>query len=194
MPTVYANYVTNMDGGAVVVGSGFGNTVRGNRLVGNGIEGEGMSIDLGGDGPSPNDFADPDGGPNKMQNFPTLHGITWATSPKLNASNLQATLTGLLNSNAGPGFYQVDAYYTLGCNASGRGTAETWIGSADYVYIPVNSFIASVSIPVMIPAYDPAHGSLSVTATNLVTGEGSTSEVSACLSVDTIFKDGVEAL
>jgi hypothetical protein len=157
------------------------------------VGGDGLSIDLGGNGPSPDDFADPDGGPNKMQNFATLRSIDWVLPPKANTPNQAATLKGRLNSNSGPGFYQVDAYYTVGCNASGRGAAERWIGSADYVYIPANSVFGDVSIPVLIPEYDAAHGSVSVTTTNLVTNDYATSEVSPCMPVDTLFKDGVEA-
>jgi len=43
---------------------------------------------------------------------------------------------------------------------------------------------------VQVPVYAPGYGALSVTATNNINGEGSTSELSACFPIDTIFRDG----
>ena len=85
--------------------------------------------------------------------------------------------------------YQVDVYYAHGCNATGRGTAEKWIGSVDNIYVDIASTTAAFSVPVTIPDFDVANGSLSVTATRQSNGDGSTSELSRCFSVDTIFRD-----
>jgi len=186
----YGNRIENMDGGGVVVVSGAGNTIRGNVMDDNGPGGDGMSIDLGGSGSTPNDYADTDGGANNLQNFPVLHGVSWTTPPQFGQTNISATLKGTLNTIIGAGFYQVDAYYAHGCNATGRGTPERWIGSVDYVYIPAGSFNANFSVTVVVPDFDPANGKLSVTATNNSNGEGSTSELGSCFAVDTIFKDG----
>ena len=51
----------------IAVPSGTRATIRGNSMFGDGIP-----IDLGSDGPSPNDSGDTDGGPNGLQNFPVI--------------------------------------------------------------------------------------------------------------------------
>ena len=55
-----------------------------------------IGIDLGGDGVTANDFQDPDKGPNKLQNFPTLESarVIAAFAPDLEVK-------GILNSNQG---------------------------------------------------------------------------------------------
>jgi hypothetical protein len=161
-------------------------------MLDNGPGGDGMSIDLGGSGATPNDYGDTDGGANNLQNFPVLHGVTWVTPPQFGKTNIAATLKGTLNTFIGAGFYQVDAYYAQGCNATGRGTAERWIGSVDYVYVAPGSFNASFSVNVVVPEFDPTNGRLSLTATNNNNAEGSTSELGSCVTVDTIFKDGID--
>ena len=57
--------------GVLVSGSGAANTIRGNSMFGNGI-----GIDLNGDGPSANDAGDTDSGGNGLQNFPILQSVT----------------------------------------------------------------------------------------------------------------------
>ncbi|HEY2396868.1 MAG TPA: choice-of-anchor Q domain-containing protein [Rudaea sp.] len=188
----YGNRIENMDGGGVVVVSGTGNTIRGNVMFDNGPGGDGMSIDLGGSGTTPNDYGDTDSGANNLQNFPVLHSVTWATPPHVGNTNIVATLSGTLNTFIGAGFYQIDAYYAHGCNVTGRGSAERWIGSVDYVYVPAGSFNANFSVNVVVPDFDPANGRLSLTATNNNNAEGSTSELSTCFAVDTIFRDGAD--
>ncbi len=75
----YQNIVSDMDSGGVVVSNSTGNTIRGNSIYGNGLATE-PNLDLGGDGPTPNDPGDADGGPstaNDGMNFPVAHGIRW---------------------------------------------------------------------------------------------------------------------
>jgi hypothetical protein len=55
----------NAGSGVVVLGSA---TVQRNLIYGNG----GLPVDLGGDGPTPNDPGDADEGPNRLQNFPVI--------------------------------------------------------------------------------------------------------------------------
>jgi hypothetical protein len=187
----YANLIENMDGpGVAVLGNNSaGNTIRGNSIFNNGDAGFGISIDLSDDGATANDNADSDGGPNNLQNFPVLRALAWNTPPAPGDSNVGATVSGMLTTFIGPGFYQVDAYYSHGCAANGHGLTATWIGSTDYIYIPAQQFASSFSVSIVVPDFDPAGGTVSVTATNVTDGEGSTSEASRCLSVDTIFKD-----
>ena len=188
------NLIANMEGGGVVVvdNNSYGNTIRGNSMLNNGVDGDGMSIDLRDDGPTPNDVSDSDTGPNDTQNYPVAHSLQWSVPPQPQATDLVANISGTLRTFVGPGFYQIDAYYAQGCTSSGRGIAERWIGSVDYVYIPVQGFTAAFTVPVTVPYYDPSHGALGLTATNNINAEGSTSEVSTCFPVDTIFKDNIE--
>lgn len=63
-----ANTITANAGAAVRVTAGTGNPVRGNSLLSN----QGLGIDLGGDGVTPNDAGDGDAGANDLQNFPEV--------------------------------------------------------------------------------------------------------------------------
>jgi len=192
--TYFGNIIENMDGGGIsVVGSTIsGDTIRGNTVFNNGVGGDGMSIDLGDDGPTLDDSADADSGPNNLLNFPLPTSNRWTTPPVAGSKNIGATVAGVMRGATGPDFYQIDVYYAHGCNATGRGAAETWVGSVDNVYIDNTASSGTFAVPVVIPDYDPANGTLSVTATRQSNGDGSTSELSRCLRVDTIFRDGAE--
>ena len=70
------------NGVALDPNAGSGNTIFSNRIVFNGL----LPIDLGNDGPTPNDPDDPDAGPNGLQNSPVLlnvrsDGFTHLTIP-----------------------------------------------------------------------------------------------------------------
>ena len=67
----------------VEVDSGTGNAIRGNSIFSNnGEPGDGLGIDLdagsatGPLGVNPNDPGDPDTGPNGLQNYPVLSGVS----------------------------------------------------------------------------------------------------------------------
>jgi hypothetical protein len=186
-----ANVIWNMDGGGVIVSGqdAYGNTIRANYIQDNGPAHAGMSIDLGADGPTINDFADADTGPNNRQNFPTLHGISWPSKPGIGTTNQSVVLSGMLRTF--PGYYQIDVYYSDGCDASGKGIAQQWIGSNEGVYLPAQTYYVPFQVQAQVPVYVPGYGALSVTATN-AGGEDSTSEMSTCLPIDTIFRDGQE--
>jgi len=190
----FGNLIENMDGGGiVVVGNNIaGNTIRGNTMFSNGVGGDGMSIDLGGDGATANDLGDADVGPNNLLNFPVVTGNHWTIAPLPGSTNLGATVTGVMRGQTGPDFYQIDVYYAHGCNTDGRGTAEKWIGSVDNVYIGNTTTGGNFSVAVTIPDFAVADGTLSVTATRQSNGDGSTSEHSRCVGVDTIFHDRLE--
>jgi len=74
------------DGVSVTDGAAIGNRILSNSIFSNGD----LGIDLGDDGPTPNDKKDPDTGPNNLQNFPVL---TEATT-----SGGTTTIKGKLNS------------------------------------------------------------------------------------------------
>ena len=75
------NVIAYNDGAGVFVhATSFdGNAIRGNRIFENG----GIGIDLGGNGPTPNDPGDADTGPNELQNFPDLITATIDTQGNL---------------------------------------------------------------------------------------------------------------
>jgi hypothetical protein len=74
-PCAYpCNVVKANTGAGIVVASGSGNALQGNRLAGNAV-----AIDLGGDGRTPNDSSDADSGANGRHNFPI--GVLAAKDP-----------------------------------------------------------------------------------------------------------------
>jgi len=192
-PLQYENTIEFMEGPGIVVETGSGNVLRGNTVVynNNGNGGLDLDIDVGDDGATPDDPGDADGGANAKQNFPTVHSIAYAVPPVPGQSNVVATISGVLNSQPGPGFYQIDAYYSDDCGAtSKRGSAQVLIGSIGYVYIPQGSTTTHFSIPVTVPGY-AAGEFISLIATDNTNGNGS-SELSTCSGVDTIYKDDLE--
>jgi hypothetical protein len=188
-----ANVIQNMDGGGVIVTgqNAYGNTIRANYIQDNGPSHDGLSIDLGGDGPTINDVCDCDTGANDSQNFPTLHSISWPATPNAGTNNQPVVVSGLLRTFPGY-YYQVDVYYSDGCDAYGKGIAQQWIGSNEFIGLPAQVYLVPFQVEVEIPVYVPGYGALSATATNNINGEGSTSEMSTCFPIDTIFRDGHE--
>jgi hypothetical protein len=186
-----ANVIQNMDGGGVIVTgqNAYGNTIRANWIQDNGPAHQGMSIDLGGDGPTINDISDSDTGPNDRQNFPTLHSIAWPAKPGIGTTNQTVVVSGLLRTFPGY-YYQVDVYYSDGCDAAGKGIAQQWIGSNEFIGLPAQVYLVPFQVQVQVPVYVPGYGALSATATNNISGEGSTSELSTCFPIDAIFRDG----
>ncbi len=184
----YANDIKDMDlGGVVIGGDGPGNSVRGNRISDNGLA-TGLNLDLGLDGPTANDPGDIDTGANGLMNYPKPHGFHWVNgTPVSGTFNIAADIIGLLD--LAPGQYQLDAYYDDTCGAAGRGGGG-WAGGVAIDIAAGGG--AAFDVPVTIPAYDAAHGRVSLTATSIAAGQNSTSEFSECLSVDSIFYDGLD--
>jgi hypothetical protein len=197
----YQNTITDMDGGGILVSNSNGNTIRGNSIYANGLA-TGLNVDLGIDGPTPNDPGDLDGGPNTANdgmNFPVPHGITWSTGGPPQFGTVALAVSGYLD--VPPGNYEIDAYYDNGCSPVGRG-GGTWVGEQSYAgFFPG---MGAFSVPVYIPisffghespndfGYDSVTGRISLTATSTDGTHRSTSELSACLSVDTIFTDAFD--
>lgn len=115
---IQGNTLTGNGGDGVRVESGTGNTIRNNAIFDNG----GLGIDLGGDGVTPNDTADPDGGANDLQNFPTLI----RAFPDGGAT----TIDGWFNSAAETTF-TLDFYAGPTCDPSGSGEGESFLGSLE---------------------------------------------------------------
>jgi hypothetical protein len=80
------NYIHLSDRAIVIFGA---QSLR-NRILSNLIDDTTLPIDLGGDGPTPNDFGDNDTGANNLQNFPEI--------TSLQATGGNTTITGALHS------------------------------------------------------------------------------------------------
>lgn len=80
------NYLHGIQRGIVIFGA---QSVR-NRILSNLINDTGLPIDLGGDGPTTNDFRDSDTGANNLQNFPEITRVETAGG--------NTTITGQLHS------------------------------------------------------------------------------------------------
>lgn len=86
------------------------NALLGNRMIGNTEPG----IDLGADGPTPNDAGDSDDGPNGLQNHPVLESVT--------THGKTTKIVGALDS-APNQTYRIEIYSTSSCNG-GLGEGE----------------------------------------------------------------------
>ncbi len=143
-----------------------GNEITENEIFSNGT----LGIDLGADGPTANDFNDPDTGANDLQNFPVLTSAT--------ETNGTLLVTGSLNSIASTQF-RIEVF---AADAKGQGrklleTAEVTTGTA-----------GATSFVVTVPGGAAAAGS-AVTATATAIDLRNTSEFSTPFPV-TIAKGG----
>ncbi|MEO7326394.1 MAG: NosD domain-containing protein [Dokdonella sp.] len=203
---ITSNIIRNMfDGGVLVTGSaGDGNAILGNAIYDNGLSGEGMDIDIGALGPTANDPADIDNGPNQLQNFPLVTAVQLAVPTALEMSgpalsqgsstNVSAVIKGTLNGIPDPVHYLVQAYFSTSCGSNGRGHAQTFLVGSSFPISQVNVDTA-FSLNVVLPDLAAGHV-VSLTATS---PQGSTSEVGTCFDLanvtpDSIFTDGFESL
>jgi hypothetical protein len=156
------NTIQDNGGPGITVLSGVGHQLHGNSIEGNG----GPAIDLGGNGVSPNDALDLDAGPNGLQNSPVVTSYSFVDG---------VTVTGSIDSRAFT-TYTIDVYGTVACPGSGSGDASQWLGTGTVT--TDGSGHGDFSIPVAFFA-----GELTATATD---PDGSTSEVSDCLSTQVV--------
>ena len=109
---VAGNTITHNAGPGVTV---FG-TAIGNRIVANSIDAnDGIGIDLGFDGVTPNDEGDADSGPNTLQNFPIITDVSSVGGT--------TTVTGTVAGITGP--FDFDLYRNDACDGSGHGEGAT---------------------------------------------------------------------
>ena len=101
--------------GGVGVGAGRGNSILGNSIFANGI-----GIDLGDNGPTPNHPGGAENGPNNLQNFPVITSIT--------SSGGQTTITGTLNSDPDNEFL-IQFFRSDAPSPTSFGEGQTFIGS-----------------------------------------------------------------
>jgi len=158
--------------------------------------GNGAMIDLGDDGPTPNDVTDDDVGANYLQNFPVINSLKYPNAyPAPNAQNVQAYFFGELDGDT-PGGYRMDAYfYNGGCLPGLRGEAAVYLGSFPAL-IGVGGTKSVFNYVLELPNVAP-DAAIAFTATD---SNGNTSEMGECFPVsqatllnsDEIFKDGYE--
>jgi hypothetical protein len=180
--TARSNIITNSHGAGIWIDAtaGTGTVVRPNSIYGNGTAGSGLGIDLGALGPLANDALDADGGANAGQNAPTLFGTS------INADGTRG-VKGRLVSNLGS-TYRVDVYRSPGCPGGNRGgDAKTRLTTLS---VTTDAATGRAPLAVTVNGID-APAFVTAIATNTATG--STSEIGACMTEDTIFRDGNEA-
>jgi trimeric autotransporter adhesin len=170
-----ANTIRYMSSAGVIVEGDIWNSIRGNIMLNLSSP---IAIDLGGDGPTPNDFNDSDAGANGLQNFATVEHLAYVAPAAPDAHDVQAYVFGqLLGSVAG--LNRVDAYFYNGSCAPGdRGRPEHYIGS--FLAFTFASGIPSDFNYVMTLPNVATDGAIAFTATN---PHGDTSEVGTCYRV-----------
>ena len=148
------------------------NTV-GNRLDFNWIfSNDGLGIDLGDDGPTPNDpfvGGDPDDGANHLQNFPSITNV-FVDGPNL---RLQGSLRSGLTET-----YKLNFYGNTRFDPSGYGEGEFILGTTNVFTSPLDT----AHFDVAVPAPDPLPDYCAATATHLASGD--TSEFSHFAMLD----------
>jgi len=146
--------------GVALGNAGFGCAVLGNSIRAN----DGLGINLGPNGVTPNDPGDGDAGPNGLQNFPVLMAVR-----DLGAETL---VEGVLESRPGTAFV-IEVFAAGGCDPSGHGEGERPIGSSTLTTGADGKVPFSLSFPTAVPA----GSEVTATATDPA---NSTSEFSAC--------------
>lgn len=140
-------------------------SIRGNAIYGNGVGDSAapslnMGIDLGNDGPTPNDLNDADFGANHLQNKPVIQSIVFDGTNSIITLRLDADINTP---------HMLDFYESIPASATGYGDARTYLGSQSVTF-------AQQASPIVV-SFPGNHKSVSVTATDNV---GNTSEFSTC--------------
>jgi len=163
------NTITGNGGDGIRVANGADNLFLGNAIFDNG----GQAIDLGGDGPTPNDAGESDG----VQNYPVITSVATDTS---------LVVEGMFTSTPDTTFV-LDFFANTACAPSGLGQGQTYLG-----LLPV--FTDSLGLAAFTARFDTTFTAphfITATATN---PDGATSEFSPCdASLPTALEDAPEA-
>jgi hypothetical protein len=148
------------------MGSGERNTIRGNSVFDN----EGLGIDLGSNGVTPNDPGDGDGGTNLQQNFPIITSVepAIAVGPQGVSTRIQGFIRGAASTQLELDFFSNDS-----CADRPQEFLEgaVFLGSTSVTTDGAGFAAIDVTLPVAVAADDP----VSATATDPL---GNTSEYS----------------
>lgn len=149
------------------------NSIHSNARGGGGI----VSIDLGGDGVTPNDPLDADTGPNELQNFPEIEFV----------DPVSGDVDFYVRSTPSSQFV-VHFWENPLCHESGYGEGRTYLGSMTVITEANGEVSDQVTL-------GPLSGGAVITAT--ADGGYGTSEFSACFDIPYppghIFSDGFES-
>jgi titin len=155
----------NASGIILTSDAGTGNEVSSNSVYMNGN----MGIDLGDDGVTPNDFADEDGGPDNLQNFP----IIMEAKRKNKGIEVKGTMPGTFNTEVRLEFFSNDT-----CDPSGYGEGQIYLGSAQ---IKTNT-AGLTTFKILLPPLLMTNAAfITATATDPT---NNTSEFSQCIMVE----------
>lgn len=132
-----------------------GNMFLGNHILVAGNAGTALGIDLIGNGVTPNDALDADGGPNNLRNYPVL------TSASNDAGT--TTVAGALNSVPNVTF-RIELFANEKLLASGYGPGERYLG---FVETTTNGS-GNAAFNVVLPTAVPAGQFITATATYLL--------------------------
>jgi hypothetical protein len=128
-----------LNGVLLAASAGNGNAVRSNAIFGNGA----LGIDLGGDGPTANDGADADTGPNQIQNYPVITSALTSSD----TTTIEWTLDSTANS-----VFQIDFFLSSTIDLSGSGESQRYLGSATVEIDATGHGDFSITLPLAVPA------------------------------------------
>jgi hypothetical protein len=164
---------TGVDVNTIAYNGGFGVSVEkeatGNWITRNSIYSNaslGIGLDI--DGVTANDDGDGDDGPNNLQNFPVLTGVTLASG----MIQINGTLNSAANTEYGLEFFANDT-----CDASGHGEGRAFVGADSVTTNGLGNGVFSSTSPSEV-----LDGSF-ITAVAWADSGGHTSEFSACIVV-----------
>jgi hypothetical protein len=119
-----ANEIAHSGADGIVALDGTANTFARNSIHDNG----GLAIDIDDDGVTLNDgLGDADVGTNGLQNFPDVNSITLDPATET-AAGFKASVDWKLKSEPST-LFRIEFYASAGCDPSGRGEAERFLGS-----------------------------------------------------------------
>ena len=149
-----ANIIAFSNQAGIAIKAGWGTKIQRNSIFDN----KGMAIDLGNDGPTPNDSADTDQGPNRKQNFPR---ITW-----LDQSGGSTTVKGRLQSRPLTTF-RLEFFTNDMADSTGFGESKTFQVTTDVTTDSAGNAPFTVVVPgthgrVVATATDPDYGTSEV--------------------------------
>jgi CSLREA domain-containing protein len=160
--TAAGNIIAFNGGDGVFVETGTGNAILGNSIFSN----DGLGIDLGSDGITPNDAGDGDAGANGLQNFPVV------TSAVAGSTTVEVTLNSTPNT-----IFRLELFSNSSCDASGNGEGAKFIGvSSDVTTDETGNHTVTINLLTTVPV---GHF---ITAT-VTDPNNNTSEFSACQAV-----------
>ncbi len=167
---IESNVIAYNGGSGVLVLEGIDNRIIKNSIHENSL----LGIDISPSGsPNPNDFSDPDSGPNRQQNYPLLGALGGMGGVTSGASGTHVET--FLNSEPNTPF-AIHYYWSPSCDGSGYGEGRHYLGRTNAMTDATGNAFFSADFPETVPA-----GSvITATATHPL---GSTSEFSPCATV-----------